>query len=65
LNQTNLANLFLALKESGRTVRYGDLLRAGVPAHTIDNAISQYRAFLVRDGEGYSLITFKDIKKGC
>lgn len=53
-----LNNLFAVLKQTGKTVRYGDILRAGYSVITLDNMIQDFRVELRTDEEGYTIIAF-------
>jgi hypothetical protein len=52
-----LTNVFNELSKTGRTVRYGDILRAGISSHVVDSLIEGYNAKLINDSEGYTIIT--------
>jgi len=62
--QTKLHALFTYMKNEGKAVRYGDVLRSGVSIGELEATVKQYNASISRDEEGYSIIVFNFIKKG-
>jgi hypothetical protein len=54
----SLRKLFEVIKKNNKVVRYGDILRAGISAYVVDKLVEEYKAKLVIDNEGYTVITF-------
>jgi hypothetical protein len=52
----SLRNLFKAISENGKGVRYGDILRAGISSYVVEKLVKEFNAKLVNDNEGYTLI---------
>lgn len=49
--------LFNAMKEHGKSARYGDILRAGIKEIILTRAIKQHKAMIITV-DGYTVITF-------
>lgn len=54
----SLTKLFVVLKEYNKTVRYGDLLRAGIRVDILDMLVEDYRLKVSKDIQGYTIISF-------
>lgn len=58
MENNHLNNLFSFISEKSLAVRYGDLLRAGIEKDDLEKAIDNNMACLVKDHEGYTIITY-------
>ncbi|MCD7910988.1 hypothetical protein KC480_05550 [Bacillus velezensis] len=54
-----LNDLFAYIHKTGKSVKYGDLLRLGYQPHHIDFLVKDCLAFFDIDHEGYTIITFR------
>lgn len=57
-NYINLSEVLANVRETGLPVRYGDLLRCGIPRNVIDRMIKDTCAYVTLDKENYTIIVY-------